>query len=201
MSRGAGPAIFQRRISSRYSPDVGPHSVESVSASASLTSRSFTTRALSRFSCWSAKCDLRAFVYAVRAVEKRRHSESSDARSIRGRAFHLSSRSRSLLAPLRQSLPAASFSASATMRSFSTLASACFSARSTLRASRCWPITSPNESSRPSSDARSPTALASATWPRTVRTDSAASSGDITPDLIRWSRRSTSKARASNRSV
>ena len=201
MSRGAEPAAFQRRISSRYSPDVGPHSVESASASASSVSRSLTARAPSRFSCCSAKCDLRAFVYAVRAVENRRQSASSEGRSMRGRAFHWSSRSRSRLAPLRQSVPAASFSASPTIRSFSTFASACFCARSALRASRCWPITSPNESSLASRAAMSPTALAPSTWPRTVFTDSAASSGDITPDLIRWSSRSTSNDSASNRSV
>ena len=62
---------------------------------------------------------------------------------MRGSAFHWSSRSRSRLAPLRQSVPAASFSASATIRSFSTLASAGFCARSALRASRCSPITRP----------------------------------------------------------
>ena len=45
--------------------------------------------------------------------------------------------------------------------------------------------------------ARSPTALASATWSRTVRTDAAASSGDITPLAIRCSSSSTSKASAS----
>ena len=130
-------------------------------------------------------------------MENRRHRASSEGRSMRGSAFHWSSSSRSRLAPLRQSVPVASFSASPTMRSFSTLASACFCARSALRASRCWPITSPNESSLESSAARSPTALASTTWPRTVFTDSAASSGDITPDLIRWSSSSTSKASAS----
>ena len=59
---------------------------------------------------------------------------------MRGNAFHWSSSSRSRLAPWRQSVPAASFSASPTMRSFSTLASACFCARSALRASRCSPI-------------------------------------------------------------
>ena len=116
---------------------------------------------------------------------------------MRGRAFHWSSRSRSRVAPLRQSVPEASFSASATIRSLSTLASACFCARSTLRASRCSPMTSANESSFASRVSRSPTALAPSTWPRTVFTDSLASSGDITPDLIRCSSRPTSKASAS----
>ncbi len=48
---------------------------------------------------------------------------------------------------------------------------------------------------------RSPTALAPVTCSRTVRTEAAPSSGDITPDLTRCSSRSTSKARASYRSV
>ena len=61
-SRGAGPAAFHFCIRSRYSPDVGPHSVELARASASLTSCSLTSRAPSRFSCCSAKCDLRALV-------------------------------------------------------------------------------------------------------------------------------------------
>jgi hypothetical protein len=51
------------------------------------------------------------------------------------------------------------------------------------------------------SAARSPTAFASATCACTVRTEAAASSGVITPDLIRCSSRSTSKASASYRSV
>ena len=93
--RGSGPAV-------------GPQSVESASASASLTSRSLTTRAPSRFSFSSAKCGLRRRVYVVRAVENRCHSSSSVAWSSRGSAFHSSSRSRSRLTPLRQSLPSAS---------------------------------------------------------------------------------------------
>ena len=78
-SRGAGPAAFHCRISSRYAPAVGPHSRDFASASASLASRSLTTRAPSRFSFCSAKCVFRRRVYAVRAVENRRHSWSSAA--------------------------------------------------------------------------------------------------------------------------
>ncbi len=56
-------------------------------------------------------------------------------------------------------------------------------------------------SRRASRPARSPTALASLTWARTVRTDSVASSGDITPEFTRFSSSSTSKASAAKRSV
>ena len=69
------------------------------------------------------------------------HSSSSEARSIRGSAFHSSSRSRSRLAPSRQSLPAASFSASATMLLLAALGLHDLLGRSALRASRWASIT------------------------------------------------------------
>ena len=200
-SRGAGPAAFHWRIRSRYRPAVGPHSVEVASSSASAASRSLTTRAASRFSCCSAKCALRRRVYAVRAVENRRQSASSDDRSMRGNAFHSSSSSRIRLAPLRQSEPSASCSASVTIRSLLARDSADRCARSALRASRCTSSTGPSASSRAVRAARSPTAFASSTWVRTVRTDAVASSGDITPDWTRFSSSSTSNASASKRSV
>ena len=121
---------------------------------------------------------------------------------MRGSAFHSSSSSRSRFAPLRQSVPSASFSASATSRSFSTLASAVFCGALGLaglallgdhrrRARRAG---------RPGRPGRRPRWRRSPGRARSC-TDSAASSGDITPDLIRCSSRSTSKASASYRSV
>ena len=101
------------------------------------------------------------------------------------------------MAPARQSLPVARVSASATIFSLAALDSTTRCAFSALRASRWDAITGPSESSRPMRDARSPTALASATWADTVFTDSAASSGDMTPERTRWPSRSTSAARAS----
>ena len=128
---------------------MGPHSRERARDSASFTSCCLTSRAVSRFSPCSAKCALRRRVYVVRAVENRRHSWSSVVLSSRGSAFHRSSRSRSRLAPLRQSLLSASFSASTTSFSLSSLAAAVRSARSALRAMRCWEITGPRASSLP----------------------------------------------------
>ena len=186
---------------SRNCPAVAPQSVDVARASASLARRSLITRAASRFSCCSAKCALRRRVYAVRAVEKRRHRVSSEPRSSRGSPFHSSSRSRSRLAPLRQSLDSASVSASATIASLRTLDSATFWARSALRASRWTSITLARASRRATSPSRSPTACASATCALTVLTDPAASSGASAPDLIRCSSRSTSNASASKRSV
>ncbi len=116
---------------------------------------------------------------------------------MRGSAFHSSSRSRSRLAPLRQSSLSASFSASETMASLAVLDSAAFLARSSLRALRWVASTGDSASSRPASDPRSPTALASTTWARTALIASAASSGDSTPALTRCSRRCTSRASAS----
>ena len=95
-------------------------------------------------------------------------SSSSVARSSRGRVFHSSSSSRNRLTPPRQSLPAASFSASTTNRSLACLASALALARSALRAAR-WSATfgtrASNRAVRPS---RSPTAWASFSAERTV---------------------------------
>jgi hypothetical protein len=88
-----------------------------------------TSRAASRFSFCSAKWLLRLRVYDVRAAENRRQSRSSEARSIRGSAFHSSSSWRRRLAPLRQSSPSAIFSASPTIRSLSVLAAATFWSR------------------------------------------------------------------------
>ena len=81
---------------------------------------------------------------------------------MRGSAFHWSSSSRSRLAPLRQSVPSASFSASATMPLLVDLAPRPrFCARSALRASR-WLADHRAERVEPAgSAARSPTALAS----------------------------------------
>ena len=105
------------------------------------------------------------------------------------------------MAPPRQSVPSAIFSASATTFSLAALASACFAAFSALRASRCVAMTGPSASRRPVSDTRSPTALAPSTWAATFLTDSAASSGLMTPELMRFSSSSTSKASAAYRSV
>ena len=120
---------------------------------------------------------------------------------MRGSAFHSSSSVRSRLAPARQSLPSAIFSASATSFSLDTLASAVFCTRSARRDSRCPSITGRSASSRVVREARSPTALASVTCAETVFTDWSASSGDITPERIRCSSSSTSNDSASNRSV
>ena len=87
-------------------------------------------------------------MYVVRAVEKRRHSASSTGFSSRGSAFHSSSRSRIRLAPLRQSVPSAIFSASAAMRSFSVLARWSFFARSAFFFSRWFSMVVPSVSSR-----------------------------------------------------
>ena len=81
-------------------PPSGPESVDSASSSASVTNRSLTVRAASRFSFCSAKCALRRRVPARRphrrtAATTRRRG----ARSMRGSAFHSSSRVRRRLAP------------------------------------------------------------------------------------------------------
>ena len=148
MPFGAGPAAFHWRIRSRYWPAVGPQSVESARLSASLASRSFTTRAASRFSSCSAKCTLRAFVYADRADENRFQRASSAAFSIRGSCFHCSSSSRSRLAPFFQSRPLAMASASAASCSFCSLASVVRRAFSARLASRWVAMTGPSSSSR-----------------------------------------------------
>ena len=88
-----------------------------------------------------------------------------------------------------------------TIASFWVLDSAARCAFSALRASRCSAITGDSCSRRAVSAARSPTALASLTWAVTVLTDSDASSGDMTPERIRLSSSSTSKASAAYRSV
>ncbi len=120
---------------------------------------------------------------------------------MRGSAFHSSSSSRIRLAPLRQSEPSARTSASPTIFSLAAFDSADFWARSILRASRWVSRTGPSASRRAERVARSPTALAPTTCSCTVLIDVAASSGDITPELTRFSSSSTSNARAAYRSV
>ena len=137
----------------------------------------------------------------VRALENRCHNSSSVARSSRGSAFHSSSSSRNRLTPPRQSLPAASFSASTTWRTLVALVSSLCLARSALRAARCSATIATSASSRALSPSRSPTAWASARAPRTVRIEDTASSGDSAPDLTRLSSRETSSSRFSYRRV
>ena len=140
-------------------------------------------------------------VYVVRAPENRFHSSSSVARSIRGSAFQVSSRSRIRLTPLRQSDDAASFSASATIGSFCVLVSASCWARSALRAS---PLDGDHRAEGVQAGhqgLRSPTALASVTWSRTVLTVAMASSGESFAARTRCSSRPTSNSSAANRSV
>ena len=110
---------------------------------------------------------------------------------MRGSAFHSSSRLRSRLAPARQSLPSASFSASATSFSLATLASAALrplglaglALRRDHRPSDVEPAGERGEVAD---------RVGVGDLRRTVFTDSAASSGDITPELTRCSSRSTS---------
>ena len=186
---------------SRYAPVVGPQSVEPDSASASVTSCSLMIRAASRASFSLANWALRRRVYAVRAVEKRCQSSSSVARSSRGSAFHWSSSARNRLTPPRQSLPAASRSASSTNCSLAARVSSCWRERSARRAARWAAITGSRLSSRATRPSRSPTAFAPATAARTVRTEVIASSGESAPAVIRVCSRLTSSSRAANRRV
>ena len=137
----------------------------------------------------------------VRALENRCQSSSSVARSSRGSAFHWSSSARNRLTPPRQSLPAASFSASTTYCSLACLASALTLAFSALRAARWSATLGTSASNRAASPSRSPTACASVTAVRTVRMEDTASSGDSAPEAIRVSSSETSSSSASYRRV
>ena len=185
--RGSGPAV-------------GPQSVESASASASLASRSLTdpgapraSRAARRSAPCGAGCTSSARSRTGATARRRRPGRCGGAPSTRraGRAAgwrRCASRCRS-----------ASFSASATMPSLAVLG-----LRGALRplglarlalARRC---TGPRASSRPTSDGEVADGVGlGRPGARTVLTDSAASSGDSTPDLTRCSSSSTSNASAS----
>ena len=130
---------------------------------------------------------------------KRCHNSSSVARSIRGSAFHSSSSTRNRLTPPRQSLPAASFSASATIASLAALVCSFWAARSALRASCAAANWGVSASSLVTSPSRSPTALASPIEVFRWLMDFRASSGDNEPDSIRCDSRFTSVSSDSKR--
>ena len=115
-------------------------------------------------------------------AEKRCQSSSSVARSSRGSAFHSSSRARNRLTPPRQSLPAASRSASSTNRCLlAFVSSPAGPARPCGRpaARRRPPPAPPGERSDRPGHRRRARRSASA---RTVRIEDGASSGDRAPD-------------------
>jgi hypothetical protein len=162
-SRWADPAAFQRAISSRKAPEVGPQSVESASPRASDDDLPpWRLRPRRRLAdCW-ANCALRRRVYVVRAELKRCHRASSVARSIRGSAFHSSS---SWPEPVDAAAPVVALRRASRPRRPSPpwrrrVASCCL-ARSALRASDASASFGAIASRRAASDARSPTALAS----------------------------------------
>ncbi len=160
---------------------MGPQSVDEASGAASSMICSFSFLASSRCSLSFEKWALRRRVYWVRAELKRFQSSLSVARSTRGSAFHSSRSVRKRSTPPRQSLPAASFSASPTIVSLAAMASAFASARAAFRASIWAGRVSSRASRRFVRAARSPTALASATFFLLAAMACFASSG-----LIAW---------------
>ena len=198
-ARAARPASFQERISSRKAAAVAAQSVEDASASASVTSSSLRARAVSRSPSSSAKYALRRLLKALRAADSRFHRAASTARSARGAAFHSSSswRSRSPLI-FQWVASAASRSASATIRSLMSLASARAWSRAARTSSWRWSTFPDSASSLAWSWPRSPTAWASVTAPRSRSMVARAWAGDRSVVVTRCSSRVISVFSASN---